>query len=286
MSMDLVLETANLLSVAFCWQPKPNLCVLNRKNLTRGLPDCQLPRCKCRQVFSQDEPRGSPAKDACCCTASECNQLHCLYSPIPPINTPGCTRRSALSHNSRTYSLTMNSHSSPATKILNFFQSAFKISKFQRFSLFPKLPLEIRLEIWRLSLPEGPRVLQAIRKLPSSTSHDPHGTLGQAPYKVRPVSYGGHQIPILSVNRESRAEALQYLTLIWGTYWNLELDAPYFEIRNNWDDCVTLIPELRKKGELDRFKNITIDWMLWDWNGGRPVRPHQLRDRFAEYEHP
>jgi hypothetical protein len=180
----------------------------------------------------------------------------------------------------------MNSHSSPATKILNFFQSAFKNSKSQRFSLFPKLPLEIRLEIWSLSLPLGPRVLQVIRTLPPSTSQNRHGTLGQALYKVRPASYGGHQIPILSVNRESRAEALQYLTLLWGTYWNLELDAPYFEIRDNWDDCVTLIPELQKQGELDRFKNIAIDWKLWDWNGGRPVRPHQLMDRFAVYEHP
>jgi hypothetical protein len=178
----------------------------------------------------------------------------------------------------------MNSHSSPATKILTFFQSAFKNSKSQRFSLFPNLPLEIRLEIWRLSLPRA-RVLQVTRTLPSSTSHDPHGTLGQAPYKVRPVSYGGHQIPILSVNRESRAEALRYLTLIWGTYWNLELDAPYFEIRDDHDNCVTLIPELRKKGELDRFKHIAIDWMLWDFNAHRNwngiFRPHQLG-----YEHP
>jgi hypothetical protein len=172
-----------------------------------------------------------------------------------------CTRRSFLSHKFIIYLLTMNSHSSPATNILNFFQSAFKSSKSQRFSLFPRLPLEIRLEIWRLSLP-GPRVLQVIRRLPSSTSRDSHSSLGQAPYKVRPVSYGGYQIPILSVNRESRAEALQYLSLIWGTYWNLELDAPYFEIRDNRDTRVTLIPELRKKGELDRFKNIAIDWML------------------------
>jgi hypothetical protein len=176
----------------------------------------------------------------------------------------------------------MNSHSSPATKILNFFQSALKISKSQRFSLFPKLPPEIRLEIWRLSLP-GPRVLQVVRTLPSTASPDHHGALGQAQYKVRPVSYGGHQIPILSVNRESRAEALQYVTLIWGTYWNLDLDAPYFEARNNGDDSVNLIPELRKKGELDRFRNITIDWTLWDWNA-YPVR-HQFRDRLG-YEHP
>jgi hypothetical protein len=165
----------------------------------------------------------------------------------------------------------MNSHSSPATKILNFFQSAFKISKFPRFSLFPKLPPEIPLEIWRLSLPSS-RVLQVIRTLPSSSLHGPYGILSPALYKVRPASYGGHQIAILSLNRESRAEALQYLTLIWGAYWNLELDAPYFESRDNWVDCVTLIPELRKQGELDRFKNIAIDWMLWDWNGG-PVRP-------------
>ncbi|KAH8744576.1 hypothetical protein BGZ57DRAFT_719052, partial [Hyaloscypha finlandica] len=119
----------------------------------------------------------------------------------------------------------------------------------QTFQKFPELPLEVRQKIWRHALP-GPRVLQVIREK-SSTK-----------YRAKPASYGGHQPSILSVSRESREEALRFLTPVFNAYWNLEIDAPYFEIKSNDDDAVTRLAQMTRAGMLRDFKNIAIDWNL------------------------
>ena len=77
-------------------------------------------------------------------------------------------------------------------------------STFSAFKLFPKLPLELRLMVWKLSLPEG-------RVIKFST--------------IRALSANKHLIvdqklptPLLHVNQESRLEALQAYELFAGRW--------------------------------------------------------------------
>lgn len=133
------------------------------------------------------------------------------------------------------------------------------------FTCFPALPLEIRQKIWALSLP-GPRVLHIKQKTGSVTRID-RRTAFKANPTTSPASYGGHHPAILSVNQESRAEALRVLIPHLGAFWNLEADTPYFEVPtgDNSRVEVLLIPEMRKAGLLDPFKHIAIDWAIWQW---------------------
>lgn len=110
-------------------------------------------------------------------------------------------------------------------------------------------------------------------------------------YVAAPASYGGHQPAILSVNRESRAEARRYLTPLFNAYWNLDIDAPYFELPqgDNSKDDVTLPKEMREAGELDMFKHIAIDWLIWCWERATSTMEFKVtfRGRFDnKYEHP
>jgi hypothetical protein len=93
------------------------------------------------------------------------------------------------------------------------------------------------------------------------------------------------------VNRESRAEALQYLTPLFDAYWNLEIDTAYFELAqgDNSKEEVTLIREMREAGYLSVFKHIAIDWMLWWWEASTKTMEFQVtfKNRFTNrYEHP
>jgi hypothetical protein len=156
------------------------------------------------------------------------------------------------------------------------------------FSKFPLLPKEIRQQIWYHALP-GPRVLLVKR---STLTH----SNGQyTSNTTAPASYGGHQLPILHVNQESRHEALRYLTPLWDTYWNLSLDTPYFELQETcWEIksgefyAISEMSEMRRWGELDRFKNLAIDWRLWEWEREIQMPDYQSRfgRRFDRYEHP
>lgn len=142
-----------------------------------------------------------------------------------------------------------------------------------KFTLFPSLPGEIRQQIWLYDLP-GPQVMLMRRNL--SPTPKPRSCYSlrsilrpQKPkywskYAVHPASYAGHLPIILSVNRESRAEALLFLTPLFYAYWNLEIDKVYFESspRHNKGEnalTATLLSEMREAGELDMFKHIAIE---------------------------
>lgn len=126
------------------------------------------------------------------------------------------------------------------------------------FPLFPLLPLEIRLKIWQATFP-GPRVLHIIRGYLSS-----HGY-----FIVTSASYGGRHPAILSINRESRTEALRVLRPHLGAYWNLEIDAPYFEDNRDGHAWVhegsELVMEMERRRFLNVFRNIALDCNMWEW---------------------
>jgi len=119
------------------------------------------------------------------------------------------------------------------------------------FPLFPLLSPEIRDRIWQLTLP-GPRVLYV------------HGTKTlQGPdnkYTVSTCSYGGKTHPaILSVNRESRSEALRHLTLKFQAYWNLKTDYIYMDVKR-WgaNDTQKQLADMKKRGLLNDFRNVAL----------------------------
>jgi 2EXR family len=159
------------------------------------------------------------------------------------------------------------------------------------FPLFSSLPLEIRQKIWFYSLP-GPRTILITpnpNSLPGKTARGTH--LGsESKYVAAPASYGGHQPAILSVNRESRAEARRYLTPLFDTYWNLDIDAPYFELPqgDNSKEEVMLPRAMREAGELDMFKHIAIDWFIWHWEDATRTMEFQrtFGRRLNYFEHP
>ncbi|CZR61920.1 uncharacterized protein PAC_11817 [Phialocephala subalpina] len=152
---------------------------------------------------------------------------------------------------------------------------------------FSDLPVEIRKKIWLLTLP-GPRVLHVVHhpKTIQTCRHAP-STQSLMPV-VTPASYGLHHPAILQVNYESRSIALSKLTKICDVYWNLEIDAPYFEIKDDDDDAVCLLAEMRKAGELKQFKNIAVDWKLWMWELSTRTMEFRVTfgGRFEGYEHP
>lgn len=117
---------------------------------------------------------------------------------------------------------------------------------------FSSLPLELREEIWSLTLP-GPRVMRLNR---SSITKS---------YLTDRASYGGNHPCALSVNRESRAVALRKLKLRFGAYWNMAIDFPYVELGYYAGNDVTLLGEMRKAGALNGFQRIAIDWKFWIW---------------------
>jgi len=150
------------------------------------------------------------------------------------------------------------------------------------FRVFPRLPVELRRKIWALAVSDI-RVLQVVRRN-KSKSHKKN----PSPYTVIPASYGGYHYSALSANQESRAEALLHLTPLWGAYWNLEKDLPYFECRFKDNDAITQLSEMRKAGNLNHFKHIAIDWMYWGWYDATQTMEFIVTfgNRFHGYEHP
>lgn len=158
-----------------------------------------------------------------------------------------------------------------------------------RFHQFPSLPLEIRQKIWFLALP-SPRVLHIKQKAGYPTRISKAGGFTANP-TTSPASYGGHHPSVLSVNRESRTEALRSLTPLFGAYWNMDIDAAYFELPegDNSRNEVLLIAEMRKAGLLDAFKHIAIDFMIWQWRAATYTMEFQVTFGAAVrnvYEHP
>jgi hypothetical protein len=152
-----------------------------------------------------------------------------------------------------------------------------------KFRVFSRLPIELRRKIWAFAVSDT-RVLQVVRRNKSKKSR----TKIPSPYTVIPASYGGHHYSALSVNQESRAEALLHLTPLWEAYWNLEKDLPYFECKFKDDDAITQLSEMRKAGKLNHFKHIAIDWMYWDWYDATQSMEFTVTfgNRFHSYEHP
>lgn len=148
------------------------------------------------------------------------------------------------------------------------------------FTQFSKLPLEIRQKIWRETLP-GPRVM--LVTLSKSKNKKKNGTA-----TTKPASYGGRHPSLLSVNRASRAEGLRFLRPKFDAFWNFELDAPYFEIKDNSDENVVLLAQLSRQGLLNDFRNIAVDWMLWNWRMATQTMEFRVTfgDKFNDYEHP
>ncbi|KAL2064944.1 hypothetical protein VTL71DRAFT_4084 [Oculimacula yallundae] len=143
------------------------------------------------------------------------------------------------------------------------------------FPQFSHLPLEIRQKIWRETLPE-PRIMH-IHLSPSKPGS----------CTTSPASYGGKHPALLHVDKASRAEGLRFLSPKFGAFWNYDIDSPYFEIKDNADDNVVILSQMRD-GMLDKFKNIAIDWMLWRWQMATYSMEFRVtfRDRFNDYEHP
>src|ERR1700710_858643 len=149
------------------------------------------------------------------------------------------------------------------------------MTSLREFPQFASLPLEVRQIIWFHALP-GPRVLQIKRNAsrpPTSISKKIFSVFSRRrlrmwpDYVISAASYGGHQPAILSVNRESREEALCYLTPLFGIYWNLDIDMPYFEMPTGYksrEEDRLIIQTMRAAGELDSFRCIAIDWMFWE----------------------
>jgi hypothetical protein len=164
-----------------------------------------------------------------------------------------------------------------------------KQSKMTSFTLFPSLPVELRQKIWLYTLP-GPRVLLIKQKAEFPKTISKVGGFTAHP-TTSAAAYGGRHPALLTVNKESRGEALRYLTPLFGAYWNLEIDVPYFELPegDNSRNEVLLIPEMRKAGLLDAFKHIAIDWMIWQWDMATYTMEYEVsfgtlvRDA---YEHP
>jgi len=81
-------------------------------------------------------------------------------------------------------------------------------------------------------------------------------------------SNGGNNPVILSVNRESRAEALRHLTLKFKTYWNLEIDFLYIDVRLHWpSDSLHQLKNMRREGLLNDIKNLAFDSVIWESSG-------------------
>ena len=84
------------------------------------------------------------------------------------------------------------------------------------FTLFPKLPPELRLKIWRLSIPQEQRVvileLYTYCGTPIIKDGRQQSLYGYETKPTEPVA------AILHVSQESRAEALKTYTLTWGVH--------------------------------------------------------------------
>lgn len=130
------------------------------------------------------------------------------------------------------------------------------------FSLFSSLPLEIRNDIWDLTLP-GPRVIRVIP--------NPRWATDYVRYITKPASWGRHHPVALSVNRESRQEALRCLKPMFNCYWNVRIDILYIESdpdvrkssRNSPWTQYELLCDLQDEEVLGGITSIALDWALW-----------------------
>jgi hypothetical protein len=132
------------------------------------------------------------------------------------------------------------------------------------FHLFPTFPREIRNHIWKDALPP-PRILHV---RPSNGPNEGFNHLSGETYYTTKASYGGQHPAILFASRESRGEALRYLTKRFKAYWNLEIDTLYLEHRQPAGvyDAMKQLLNLRTRKMLGGFKHLALEWESWGTN--------------------
>jgi hypothetical protein len=123
-------------------------------------------------------------------------------------------------------------------------QLRYLTTKFNKLTLVPDLPTELRLKIWRHAMP-GLRIVEVPR-------------LKVNAYSVTHISYIFEDQPIVTLNvyRESREETLRRYTPMFLSDWN---DHPQVYVDCNVDTCHFVPPKLVRSGhhitisELDRI---------------------------------
>jgi hypothetical protein len=132
------------------------------------------------------------------------------------------------------------------------------------FHLFPTFPREIRNRIWKHSLPP-PRILHV---RPQRGPYEGFNHLSGETYYTTKPSYGGRHPAILFASRESRSEALRYLTKKFEAYWNFEIDTLYLEHREpaGIHDAMNQLLNLRARKMLGGFKHLALEWGSWGTN--------------------
>jgi hypothetical protein len=135
------------------------------------------------------------------------------------------------------------------------------------FALFPKLPIELRLKVWRNTFPRGRYVdLDDYHGFPIYSSIKTNGPFGKEP--CPPIA--------LSVNKESRRETLRHYIIVFledplprRIFYNPSLDAAYVEDMVPWQGRA-YSPYFKLKYEAPRIytatKVLRLLWWLNVWN--------------------
>jgi len=127
---------------------------------------------------------------------------------------------------------------------------------------FGDLPFELRAKIWKYTIP-GPRILHVVHDYVHRSEALPYG---EREFRATPASYGLHHPVVLSVNRESRKEALRFLVKHIGAYWNMETDIAYFEnLEAGHGEKVETFSEMYRAKLIAPFHNIALDATIWTW---------------------
>lgn len=158
------------------------------------------------------------------------------------------------------------------------------------FTLFPNLPKEIRLEIWRLASKE-PRIVEICQFSPhlieEQIPEEEEGEEDDDDDDSYPIEYYGSKnrnpfystaaLPtILHVNQESRTIALDHYQLSFANvgnpatiYWNPAVDILYFPIWC-WSYNITSFERATTKEVRDSIQYVAIDNLVWycDWDEG------------------
>ena len=122
-----------------------------------------------------------------------------------------------------------------------------------RFPLFSKLPIEIRLLIWELTI--EPRIVEM-------KTYDQMDIYPKNSYP---------EVPALSVCRESRSTVIKAYPLAFETWhgegirFNFEIDTLYFS--QSCKDYIRLFLDVLTKADVQQLRYVAIDMTMWeDWD--------------------
>ncbi|KAH8767921.1 hypothetical protein F5882DRAFT_412961 [Hyaloscypha sp. PMI_1271] len=167
---------------------------------------------------------------------------------------------------------------------------AIELLALTQFTLFPKLPKELRINIWQLAARE-PRIVEICQ--PQDPQYITHGTEdNDYESKNSAAFYSPTAIPvILRINRESRAVALENYSLSFPhgshpaqIYYNPFVDTLYFPawcFQYSISHFETATPPEIK----DTIHHIAIDNLIWfsGWEDGTINNQIQI-DKFKNLE--